>query len=96
MSDFPSLFIANSKISLFLKKNLPLDHRKKFTCMMIKPKCIMQKQIKLNNIVMKITSLLYSVFICMYLSHFMTNLSSQYSEIFYMDVQIRKLTSDTE
>jgi hypothetical protein len=33
MSELPSLFIANSKISLYLKKNLPLDHRKKFTCM---------------------------------------------------------------
>jgi hypothetical protein len=33
MSELPSLFIANSKISLFLKKNLPLDHPKKFTCM---------------------------------------------------------------
>jgi hypothetical protein len=29
MSELSSLFIANSKISLFLRKNLPLDHRKK-------------------------------------------------------------------
>jgi hypothetical protein len=29
MSELPSLFIANSKISLFLKKNLPLEHQKK-------------------------------------------------------------------
>jgi hypothetical protein len=33
MSELPSLFIANSKISLFLKKNLPHDHQKKITCM---------------------------------------------------------------
>jgi hypothetical protein len=33
MSELPSLFIANSKISQFLKKNLPLDHPKKFLCM---------------------------------------------------------------
>jgi hypothetical protein len=32
MSELSSFFIANSKISLFLKKNLPLDHQKKFTC----------------------------------------------------------------
>jgi hypothetical protein len=40
MSELPSLFIANSKISLFLKKNLPLDHQKKFTCMTKLPKKI--------------------------------------------------------
>jgi hypothetical protein len=33
MSEFPSLFNVSSKTSLFLKKNLPLDHQKKFTCM---------------------------------------------------------------
>jgi hypothetical protein len=32
MSELSSLFVTNSKISLFLKKNLPLDHRKK-VCM---------------------------------------------------------------
>jgi hypothetical protein len=35
ISKLSSLFIANSKISLFLKKNLPLDHQKKFTCICI-------------------------------------------------------------
>jgi hypothetical protein len=33
MTELPSLFIANSKIALFLKKNLPLDHQKKITYM---------------------------------------------------------------
>jgi hypothetical protein len=32
MPELPSLFIANSNISLFLKKNLPFDHQEKFTC----------------------------------------------------------------
>jgi hypothetical protein len=35
MSELSSLFIGNSKISLFLKKNLPLDHQKKFICMVL-------------------------------------------------------------
>jgi hypothetical protein len=32
VSELPYLFIANSKSPSFLKKNLPLDYQKKFTC----------------------------------------------------------------